>query len=850
MLSLPAFWVGILLVYVFAVQMRLLPATGFVPFDVSPEKWFKSLVLPVLTIAITSARLHRPADPRVDGRGARAGAHAHASVRSALPRGGSSTCTRCAAPACRSSPLSPSSSSSCSAARSMIELLFALPGIGQAMQAAVGSADLPFVQALVLVATLVVVIVNVRAGDAQPHPRPETAHIMTVSTTAILTIRRAERSARAGRSCVRPTAVLSLIWLIGLLVASLTSPAVAALRAARAGPHRRAAGPVGRAPPRHRRARSRPALPHRHRRRPDPRDRPHPADRRGRASPCRSRCGPRAAAAARASMNRISEIVMSLPGHRDHPRVHRRRRHEHAARHGAVRRAAVRRALPDPLRPGQERCRSSCSSRPPPSTACARPSASFRHVLPNMSTTVIVQFVLLLRRRHHDAGRPRLHRPRPAAARADLGWHDPDRRALHLPAAVDDGAHRCGPRAHDHRGERARRRPLGRRRHAPAARGDPPQAGEKTTSSGCRVRRRRSRPRRRGIRGSRRADRAVPGRAPLFASCVATRVPTTRTSRRAPPDLDRRTRLPARRRRADGELIVEDLVLGVDGGPALVTGVSLRVRPGRVMGLVGESGCGKSVTSYALLGLLSPGLSVRSGRIQWGASRPRAGRREDAREGARPRDRVHLAGAEPRARPDVHRRLAARRGRSSGCAASARARRRSIAGAAARRRRHRRRAAGAEELPAPDLGRHGAARRDRPRARRLSRSCSSPTSPRRRWTSPSRPRSSACCADSSPTRGMSVILVTPRPRCRRRHLRRRLGHVRRADRRDRHRSATCSCGPSTRTRWRCSPPTRTRSSTSRARRGWRRSPARFRCRVLDDADAGSPSAAGSPGRSA
>ncbi|GAA5086520.1 dipeptide/oligopeptide/nickel ABC transporter permease/ATP-binding protein [Microbacterium yannicii] len=66
-----------------------------------------------------------------------------------------------------------------------------------------------------------------------------------------------------------------------------------------------------------------------------------------------------------------------------------------------------------------------------------------------------------------------------------------------------------------------------------------------------------------------------------------------------------------------GELVVRDLVIGVEGGPALVTGVSLRVRPGSVMGLVGESGCGKSVTSYALLGLLSPGLSVRSGRIDW-----------------------------------------------------------------------------------------------------------------------------------------------------------------------------------------------------------------------------------------
>ena len=68
---------------------------------------------------------------------------------------------------------------------------------------------------------------------------------------------------------------------------------------------------------------------------------------------------------------------------------------------------------------------------------------------------------------------------------------------------------------------------------------------------------------------------------------------------------------------ADGALVVENLVIGVDDGPELVSGVSLRVGRGRVLGLVGESGCGKSVTSYAMLGLLAPGLSVRSGRILW-----------------------------------------------------------------------------------------------------------------------------------------------------------------------------------------------------------------------------------------
>ncbi len=66
-----------------------------------------------------------------------------------------------------------------------------------------------------------------------------------------------------------------------------------------------------------------------------------------------------------------------------------------------------------------------------------------------------------------------------------------------------------------------------------------------------------------------------------------------------------------------GGLVVRDLVLGVDDGPDLVTGVSFTVEPGTVMGLVGESGCGKSVTSHAILGLLTPGLSVRSGAIEW-----------------------------------------------------------------------------------------------------------------------------------------------------------------------------------------------------------------------------------------
>ncbi|MFE1646707.1 ABC transporter permease [Microbacterium sp. P01] len=159
LLSLPAFWVGVLLVYFLAVQLRLLPATGFVPFEVSPDKWFRSLVLPVLTIAITSAGFIAR-----QTRASMAEALAQEHIRT-LRAVGTPTWRIVYVHALRSASLPILASVAVQfivlfGGSVMIELLFALPGIGQAMQAAVGSADLPFVQALVLVATLVVVIVN------------------------------------------------------------------------------------------------------------------------------------------------------------------------------------------------------------------------------------------------------------------------------------------------------------------------------------------------------------------------------------------------------------------------------------------------------------------------------------------------------------------------------------------------------------------------------------------------------------------------------------------------------------------------------------------------------------------
>jgi peptide/nickel transport system ATP-binding protein len=61
-------------------------------------------------------------------------------------------------------------------------------------------------------------------------------------------------------------------------------------------------------------------------------------------------------------------------------------------------------------------------------------------------------------------------------------------------------------------------------------------------------------------------------------------------------------------------LTVEDLTIDIDG-TSVVDRVSFSVGAGEVIALVGESGCGKSLTALALLGLLPGAAQVVHGRI-------------------------------------------------------------------------------------------------------------------------------------------------------------------------------------------------------------------------------------------
>lgn len=51
-LAIPAFWAGIMGVFLFAVKLRWLPANGYVPLTRDPGAWASHLVLPVASLAI------------------------------------------------------------------------------------------------------------------------------------------------------------------------------------------------------------------------------------------------------------------------------------------------------------------------------------------------------------------------------------------------------------------------------------------------------------------------------------------------------------------------------------------------------------------------------------------------------------------------------------------------------------------------------------------------------------------------------------------------------------------------------------------------------------------------------
>lgn len=158
--ALPGFWVGAELIALFAVKLRLLPATGYVPFTESVSGWLRSLVLPVAALALggVAAIAKQTREAMLDALGSeyirmawangippRAIFFRHALKNASLPvlavvgvqavglLGGAI----------------------------LAESVFALPGVGSLVVNAALEHDIPLVQGVAIYFTVIVIVINI-----------------------------------------------------------------------------------------------------------------------------------------------------------------------------------------------------------------------------------------------------------------------------------------------------------------------------------------------------------------------------------------------------------------------------------------------------------------------------------------------------------------------------------------------------------------------------------------------------------------------------------------------------------------------------------------------------------------
>ena len=158
-LAVPAFWAGILLILLFAVNLHWFPAGGFHPWQADPFRTLKSLLLPALSLGFVRAavltRMTRCAMLEVlvedyirtaqsKGLPKRWVVYKHALRNAIIP-----VVTIVGLQA-----------GDLLAGAIIIENVFHLPGVGRLVFEAIGQRDLPVIQGVVLLIAMMIVVIN------------------------------------------------------------------------------------------------------------------------------------------------------------------------------------------------------------------------------------------------------------------------------------------------------------------------------------------------------------------------------------------------------------------------------------------------------------------------------------------------------------------------------------------------------------------------------------------------------------------------------------------------------------------------------------------------------------------
>ncbi|WP_245633646.1 ABC transporter permease [Amycolatopsis jejuensis] len=170
--ALPAFWVGAMVIVIFAVQLHWLPATGYVSPAQSPVDWLKSLILPVVALSLggVAAVTKQTREAMLDVLASEyirmawaSGISARSIIyRHALKNVGVRVVTVIGLQAI-----------GLLGGTVVMETVFVLPGIGSLAVSASIQHDLPVVQGVVALITVVVVVINLLVDLAYTWLNPK-----------------------------------------------------------------------------------------------------------------------------------------------------------------------------------------------------------------------------------------------------------------------------------------------------------------------------------------------------------------------------------------------------------------------------------------------------------------------------------------------------------------------------------------------------------------------------------------------------------------------------------------------------------------------------------------------------
>lgn len=158
-LAVPNFWLALVLLNIFSLSLRWFPATGYVPFAVSPMLWAQGIVLPAVALGSSAsaviARQTRSAlsdalqSDYVRTARAKGVDEFHIVIKHALKNAAMPVVTVLGITV-----------TTLLGGSVIVEQVFAIPGLGSLAITAVNRRDIPMIQGIVFVAAVVVVATN------------------------------------------------------------------------------------------------------------------------------------------------------------------------------------------------------------------------------------------------------------------------------------------------------------------------------------------------------------------------------------------------------------------------------------------------------------------------------------------------------------------------------------------------------------------------------------------------------------------------------------------------------------------------------------------------------------------